>query len=147
MLKKYLTLDKIQIKQEQFSKSPNVNLALTKKVEQIEKILNNLYKDKVNSLISNDMFATLSRNYEQERNNLLQQINIKEKLEPIKYDITYDNSLIKKNINNILKFDNPTFNRSLLLKLIDKIIINDKEIHITYKFAFPEKSGMQKKII
>ena len=93
------------------------------------------------------MFATLSRNYEQERNNLLQQISIKEKLGTSKYNIKYDNSLINKNINDILKFDNLAFNRSLLLKLIDKIIINDKEIHITYKFAFPEKSGMQKKSI
>lgn len=147
LLKNYLTLDKIQIKQEQFSKFHNVNLALTKKVQEIDKILNNLYKDKVDSLISTDMFATLSRNYEQERNNLLQQISIKEKLETSKYNIKYDNSLINKNINDILKFDNLAFNRSLLLKLIDKIIINDKEIHITYKFAFPEKSGMQKKSI
>lgn len=147
LLKNYLTLDKIQIKQEQFSKFHNVNLALTKKVQEIDKILNNLYKDKVDSLISTDMFATLSRNYEQERNNLLQQISIKEKLETSKYNIKYDDSLINKNINDILKFDNLAFNRSLLLKLIDKIIINDKEIHITYKFAFPEKSGMQKKSI
>lgn len=147
LIKNYLSIDKIQIKQEQFSKSPNVNLALTKKLEQIDKILSNLYKDKVNSLISNDMFATLSRNYEQERNNLLQQINIKEKLQPSKCNITYDEALIRRNINNILKFDNPTFNRSLLLKLIDKIIIDDKEIHIKYKFAFPKKSGMLKKDI
>ena len=89
----------------------------------------------------------VSKNIPELLQDLGKQINIKEKLQPSKCNITYDEALIRRNINNILKFDNPTFNRSLLLKLIDKIIIDDKEIHIKYKFAFPKKSGMLKKDI
>lgn len=39
-----------------------------------------------------------------------------------------------------INFNKNSIDRNLLLKLIDKIVINDNEIHIAYKFAFPENS-------
>ena len=87
------------------------------------------------------MFISLSKDYEQEKYNLLQQIKIQKEIEIKEQCNTYDESSI---IESILRFDKDNIDRNILLKLIDKIVINDKEIHITYKFAFPEKSGMQK---
>lgn len=39
-----------------------------------------------------------------------------------------------------IDFNKNSIDRNLLLKLIDKIVINDNEIHIAYKFASPENS-------
>lgn len=143
----YLSIDKIQIKKEQPYKSINNTSILNKKIEQLDKLLKNLYEDKISNIISDDMFITLSKDYEQEKYNLLQQIKIQKEIEIKEQCNTYDESSIKEIIKSILRFDKDNIDRNILLKLIDKIVINDKEIHITYKFAFPEKSGMQKKSI
>ncbi len=137
----YLSIDKIQIKKEQPYKSINNISILNKKIEHLDKLLKNLYEDKINNIISDDMFISLSKDYEQEKYNLLQQIKIQKEIEIKEQCNTYDESSI---IESILRFDKDNIDRNILLKLIDKIVINDKEIHITYKFAFPEKSGMQK---
>lgn len=59
----YLSIDKIQIKKEQPYKSINNISILNKKIEHLDKLLKNLYEDKINNIISDDMFISLSKDY------------------------------------------------------------------------------------
>lgn len=145
VVKKYLSIDEIQIKKQQFNKVINNISLLNKKIEQLDRLLKNLYEDKVNNVISDEMFITLSKDYEKEKYNLLEQIKMQKQKELEKSNNEFDENSIKKIIQNILQFNKENVDRNILLKLIDRIVIHDKEIYIKYKFAFPEKKEMQKK--
>ena len=103
----------------------------------LDRKIKTIYEDKLNNIISVEMFVTLSSSYEKQKSdlkNMLENINIKvedEKQIPFKSMEDY--------IKEVLQFDNPDkVDRNLLLKLIDKIVIENKEIKsITYNFSIP----------
>ena len=103
----------------------------------LDKKIKTIYEDKLNNLISTEMFVTMSSTYEKQKSDLKNILeNINTKVED-KKQIPFKN--MENYIKEILQFDNPDkIDRTLLLKLIDKIVIENKEIKsITYNFSIP----------
>lgn len=103
---------------------------LASKITEKDNLIQSLYEDKVKGIITEDLFITLSKQYEIDKKTLLNRVQ-KEK--------TISKNRIKKEglINNtkeLLAFNENNIDRNLLLKLIDKIEIDDDTIDIYYKF-------------
>ena len=97
--------------------------------QEINKLISNLYEDKISGIISQDTFSSLINKYEEQKQQL--EIDIK-KHEIYIPNITKYNDLIKELLNfNEINDENI----SLVFKLINKIIIDDKNISINYKFS------------
>ncbi len=108
---------------------------LNKKLDEINKIIANLYEDKISGIISNSTFNSLIQTYEKKK----EEYNAKLKNIQSKKDIPIINSKeLEKSMKALLEFNTLDENNiSLVFKLIDKIIINDKKIEIKYKFRVP----------
>ncbi len=127
------------IKQDDLKISKNINndnskqiFSINSKIKNNENYLLNLYKDKVDGKITDDMFKTLSERISKENISLEDNLKI---LTSTKTSET-DDKEIKKLIKQALAFDK--IDRNLLLKLIDKIEIDDKNnIKIFYNFKNP----------
>lgn len=104
------------------------------KKEEVNRIISNLYEDKINGVLSQDTFIILLRKYEKEKQ------EYDKNLRKAKMKTEKDNEGISKEqfsiiMNELLKFDTITEeNKSIVFKLIDKIIIDDRNINIKYKF-------------
>lgn len=104
------------------------------KKEKVNRIISNLYEDKINGILSQDTFIILLRKYEKEKK------EYDNNLKKAKMKIQKDDEGISKEefsiiMNELLKFDIITEeNKSIVFKLIDKIIIDDRNISIKYKF-------------
>lgn len=110
--------------------------AINSKIKENENYLVNLYKDKVNGLISEEIFSTLFQEYSKEKESLIKVLNTLTKNKKQKTD----NKEIKKLVNQLLKLPENNINKNLLLKLIDKIEIDNKnQIKIFYNFKNPHK--------
>lgn len=135
---KYLDTKNLKYKCKETKKKVNNSDELKKHIELLDRKLKSLYEDKLSGIISTEMFMQISKDYEKQKNELkLKIINLKDnKLEENKKASYKD---IEKYINEVLKFDDITkVDRNLLIKLIDKIIIDNKEISsITYNFSIP----------
>lgn len=112
---------------------------INKKKDEIDRIISNLYEDKISELISLDTFTNLMRKYEKQRQECeekIKKLKQEQKNQVLQNNIT--NEDIENTVKKILKFDeiNST-NTSLAFKLIDRIIIDDRDIHIKYKFNIP----------
>ena len=104
------------------------------KKEEVNRIISNLYEDKINGILSQDTFIILLRKYEKEKKEYDKNLrNAKIKTE--KDDEGISGEQFSVIMNQLLKFDRITEeNKSIVFKLIDKIIIDDKNISIKYKF-------------
>ena len=101
------------------------------------KTLQNLYKDKVNCIISEEIFSTLFLEYSKEKERLVKNLDTLTKNKKPKTDSIE----IKELVNQLLKLPENNINKNLLLKLIDKIEIDNKnQIKIFYNFSTPRKS-------
>lgn len=109
---------------------------LKNKKEQINKLFKNLYEDKISEAISQSTFLELAKDYEKQKNRLNNQIiEIEKQQKNNKNNININQEKFEKKINDILRFDKINEeNRSLVFKLIDKIIIEDQTININYRF-------------
>ena len=119
---------------EKSSQDKNYIAELKNKKEEVNKIISNLYEDKINGVLSQDTFIILLRKYEKEK-------KVYDKnLRKAKMKTEKDNEGISREqfsiiMNELLKFDTITQeNKSIVFKLIDKIIIDDRNISIKYKF-------------
>ncbi len=109
---------------------------IKQRIDRLYKLINKLYEDKISGIISEDTFAVLIKNYENEK------LRYEEKIKQFnkeKYNVTQEALEEKIKAENymkeLIKFDNINYdNRSLVFKLIDKIIIDDRTITINYKF-------------
>ncbi len=80
----------------------------------------------------------LSKDYEREKHNLTEQIKMQKEFKLKNDNNELNETSIKKIIQNILKFDRENVDRNILLKLIDRIVIHNKDVYIKYKFCIPE---------
>jgi len=112
------------------------------RMKELDKIIQNLYEDKVSGKISEDRFFKMSENYETE------QAELKEKAEKLKGSIQYS----KNQMDDILKFlaivdkysDFQELTPEILRAFIDKVLIHEKQkvdghyrhtIEIIYNFV------------
>ena len=104
------------------------------KKEEVNRIISNLYEDKINGVLSQDTFIILLRKYEKEKKEYDKNLRkAKMKTEKDNEGISIEEFLII--MNELLKFETITEdNKSIVFKLIDKIIIDDRNISIKYKF-------------
>lgn len=103
---------------------------LNSKINEKDKFIQSLYEDKVKGIITETLFIKLFNQYETDKKILLNRVQ-KEK------DI--NKNIIKKgdfnsNIKELLNLNNNNIDRNLLIKLIEKIEIDDTNIEIYYKF-------------
>jgi len=137
MTKEYVDKEKIrrQIKQESNSLQPNYNQELQKiqnKIDEIQKLNVNLYKDKIRGLITEKQFLEILQEAEEEKEKYIAQIQeINKQIEQSKNES--NESIFKEIIEQTLNFEN--INRNMIGALIDKIIINpDGTMEINFKF-------------
>ncbi len=103
---------------------------LNSKINEKDKLIQSLYEDKVKGIITETLFIKLSTQYEIDKKILL---NLVQKEKDInKYTIKKEDFI--SNIQKLLDFNDNNINRNLLIKLIDKIEIDDTNIEIYYKF-------------
>lgn len=111
--------------------------AINSKLKENENYLVNLYKDKVNGNITDEIFRTLSNEILKEKSMLEDNFKI---LKEFNSQPTNENE-IRKIIKEQLKLNPNTIDRNLLLKLINKIEIDNKnQIKIFYNFKNPSES-------
>ena len=137
-INKYFNMKDVEFKNENEDKkdfSKDI-LKLNKMIEETNKIISNLYEDKISGHISQDTFSMLIQKYENQKK------NYEKEIQRFKNQETQDNNIDKINKDECEKIMNEILNfteinqesKSLLFKLIDKIIIDDKDITIKYKF-------------
>lgn len=106
---------------------------LSKKKEEINKTISNLYEDKMEGTISIETFKVLIAKYEKQQKQLNSEISL---LSKEKENVQEFNPMqLEETMKNLLEFNTINEeNKSLVFKLIDKIIIDDDRIDIEYKF-------------
>lgn len=105
-------------------------------IEETNEKIGSLYEDKISGQISQDTFSMLIQKYENQKKTYEKEIQRYKKEEIKEKSINnIDKDECEKIMNEILEFKEINQEcKSLLFKLIDKIIINDKDITIKYKF-------------
>ena len=108
---------------------------LLKKKEEINKTISNLYEDKIAGIISIETFKILINKYEKQKKDLESKINTIPRDKENTEDIKPTSKQLEETMKQLLKFDTINEeNKSLVLKLIDKIMIDDNKIIVKYKF-------------
>lgn len=108
---------------------------LAKKKDEINKTIANLYEDKMSGTISIETFKVLVKKYEKQKKELDMQISTMPKNKEDNQKLKLSYKQMQETMKSLLKFDNINEeNKSLVFKLIDKIIIDDDKINIKYKF-------------
>lgn len=106
---------------------------LSKKKEEINKTISNLYEDKMEGNISIETFKVLIAKYEKQQKQLNSEISLLSKTKENTQE--FNPKQVEKTMKELLKFDTINEeNKSLVFKLIDKIIIDNDKINIKYKF-------------
>ena len=103
---------------------------LDSKITEKDNLIQSLYEDKVKGIITEDLFIKLSKQYETDKKSLQNRV---QKEKEINKNTIKKQDLIH-NVKELLKFNENNIDRNLLLKLIDKIEIDDDNIDIYYKF-------------
>ena len=138
-ISKYLNMDNLDYskfnKSEKESYGKEISL-LEKKKENISKIISNLYEDRAFGTISMDTFKSLIKKYEKQKKGYIEKLELLAKRQKdINCEIKIDQKEIKNIMKKILSFNEINDdNKSLVFKLIDRIIIDNKDILIQYKF-------------
>ncbi|MCI8964814.1 MAG: recombinase family protein [Clostridia bacterium] len=103
---------------------------LYSKINEKDNLIQSLYEDKVKGIVTEELFIRLLKQYEEDKRKLVKLIQ-KEK-EINKNEVNKDDLIF--NTKKILEFKENKIDRNLILKLIDKIEIDDDSIDIYYKF-------------
>jgi len=141
-ISKYLNLSELKYKNSSNKNETNGKKEIAywnKKKESIDKIIAGLYEDKVSGVIGIDTFRNLIGKYEDEKKECDAKLKLLgDKQKNIVSKPVIDESQMKEIAKQLLTFDEINEeNKSLVFKLIDKIVINDKSISIKYKFELP----------
>lgn len=136
---KYLEMLKNQMaeKANQDIKSVKSKLKkITKRISQLEKILNKLYEDRALEKITEERYLSMNSNYENEYNELKERKNVLsqqiEKIETTECNAETFTNLIEKYLNIT------ELNARILNELIEKIVVHEKEIINGEKFQMVE---------
>jgi len=109
---------------------------LLSQLERFKKVALNLYRDKVNEVITEDMFKTISTENEQEKEHVCKQI---ETLESEIHDLSLkqtDNNTMREILEGLLAFE--TIDRITLAKLVKKMVLyHDGTVEIYFTFREP----------
>ena len=136
-VKKYLDFKKLNYK----IKKPKIKdnrIDIERQISLLEQKQKSMYEDKLNNIISTELFVQMSKELEEKKKGLNVILNDIQK----KYDeenIKVKDDKIEEYIKKVLEFktDNE-INRDILVKLIDKIVIENKKVKsITYNFSIP----------
>ena len=137
-IKKYLNIEQLDYNKARIKKDNKKSelIKLTKRIEKLNKIISNLYEDKISEVISNDTFNVLVKKYEKQKKEYERKMEIyKQECDKTDKKIIIGNNEFKENMKKIMSFNEINdASKSLLFKLIDKIIIDDRNINIKYKF-------------
>lgn len=136
---KYLEMLKNQMaeKANQDIKSVKSELKkITKRIAQLEKILNKLYEDRALEKITEERYLSMNTNYENEYNELKERQNVLtqqiENIETTECNAETFTNLIEKYLNIT------ELNARILNELIDKIVVHEKEIINGEKYQMVE---------
>ena len=128
---KSLDLSKIQPKKQDNKKTLD---SLKKQKEEQNKKIVNLYEDKISGRISIETFEMLIKAFENEKKEIDKKIKEVEKKQNNEDKQILDNNTIKILMKELISFNTISEdNISLVFKLIDRIIIDDRDIKINYK--------------
>lgn len=109
---------------------------ITKRIAQLEKILNKLYEDRALEKITEERYLSMNSNYENEYNELKERKNVLsqqiEKIETTECNAETFTNLIEKYLNIT------ELNARILNELIEKIIVHEKEIINGEKYQMVE---------
>ncbi len=134
-IKKYVNQNDLNIPHFPQKDNSKQIIFIYRKLKESEKYLISIYKDKVDEKISDDLFQTISSNIAKEKKQLenkLATLNAPSNSKP------NDEKEIRKFIHQALTLENKKNYRNLLLKLINKIEIDNKnELKIYYNFKNP----------
>ena len=118
-------------------------IKLSKKKDEINKIIASLYEDKISKIISTETFEILMTKYENQKKELDIRISALHREKINLCNLEMNNCKMEANIKNLLNFESINEkNKSLVFKLIDKIIIDNDIIIIKYKFNKNEQLFM-----
>lgn len=133
-IKQYLNFRNLKYPTLSFKDNTKQELAkLSKKKEEINKAISSLYEDKIEGNISIETFKVLIAKYEKQQKQLDSKISLFSKTKENAQE--FNPKQIEETVKELLKFDTINEeNKSLVFKLIDKIIIDDDKINISYKF-------------
>ena len=135
-VKKYLDKEKLNYNVKPKKKNKDNKLILKNQIEMIEQKIKNTYEDRLNNIISTELYVQISKDLEKKKNELNIRlndlINIEDKVEE---DIKEES--IEKYIRKVLEFDQKNeIDREIILKLINKIVLENKKIKsISYNFS------------
>lgn len=136
---KYLEMLKNQMAEKATQNIKSVKSELkkiTKRIAQLEKILNKLYEDRALEKITEERYLSMNTNYENEYNELKERQNVLtqqiEKIETTECNAETFTNLIE-NYLNITEL-----NARILNELIDKIVVHEKEIINGEKYQMVE---------
>lgn len=136
---KYLDINKLNYKIKAVDKKDEELKKIKTQIELIDRKIKKMYEDKLDNVITTEMFKEISTDYEKQKNDLKLKLSELEKnKDDIKEKVTSKD--LEKYIRDVLKFDDKDkVDREILIKLIDKIVIDNKKISsITYNFSIPK---------
>ena len=135
-IKKYLDKGKLNYNVKPIKKNTDNKLAIKKQIDIIDKKMKNMYEDKLNNIISVKLYIQISKDLEKKKRELYIKLNEIEKNEE-DYREEVKREEIEKYIKNILEFNlNNKIDRNIILKLVDKIVLENKKIKsIFYNFS------------
>ena len=126
---------KMEINNKKLNDISKTITSFKKKLNKNNSIVDNLYKDKIEGLLSEKDFSRMYQEYTKDSNSLTDKIeDLQKELEQIKVenqDNKYDEC--KKIIQEFFKLKKPT--RNVIARLVDRVEVSDKkEIDIYFKF-------------
>lgn len=135
-VKMYLDTEKLNYNVKKPKKVKDNKLAIQKQIDLIDEKIKNIYTDKVNSIITTKLFVQMSKEFEEKKKELKLRLNEIDKFAN-KGNNDVNGKNIEQYVKKVLEFDNTSeIDRNLLIKLIDKIVIENKKIKsIKYNFS------------
>ena len=139
-VKKYLDYKKLNYKVKQPKIIQNNTSAIKEQINLINQKIRDMYQDKLNNIITAELYVQMSEEFEKKKEELNKRLQNIEK-EKIKKSKEANNDSIEKYIKKVLEFNqNEEISRDIILKLINKIVIENKKIKsISYNFSIPKK--------
>lgn len=136
-VKKYLDYKKLNYKVKRAKPKDNRG-EIEKHISLLEQKKKNVYGDKLNGIITTDFFLQISREIDEQQKGLRTILDdIKKEDEEKKIEASEIE--LEKYIKKVLDFDEKDkIDRKILLKLIDKIVVENKKVKsISYNFSIP----------
>jgi len=133
-VKNYVKNENLTVPNKTQNDNSKLIASINAKIQSNNNYIKNLYKDKVSGVVSEEMFLMLVADYEAEKKKL------EERLKMITEDTSNQlkDKEIQSLIHQVLDFEKDKIDRNLLLKLISRIEINNRnQITIYYNFKNP----------